>query len=96
LPLEQTPQAEEAGEGRDTRPARGWSGVCCGTGGGGSHSRDGVPVPVRLGDPREAFCDSRLGYRIQERERIRKKKKEKKKGIKKKKGKGVIDISYEI
>ena len=90
MPLEQTLQDEEAIEGRGTRPARGWSGVCCGT-------RRGIPCvrwrpgPVRLGDAREASRDSRWGYRIRERERIRKKQMNKKK-----KEKGVTDISYEI
>ena len=91
MPLEQTLQDEEASEGRGTRPARGWSGVCCGT-------RRGIPCarwrpgPVRLGDAREAPRDSRWGYRIREREN----KKKRKKGIKKKKEKDVIDILYEI
>ena len=90
MPLEQTPQDEEASEGRGTRPVQGWSGVCCGT-------RRSIPCtrwrpgPVRLGDAREASRDSRWGYRIRERERIRKKQMNKKK-----KEKGVTDILYEI
>ena len=83
MPLEQTLQGEEAIEGRGTRPARGWSGVCCGT-------RRGIPCvrwrpgPVRLGDAREASHDSRwdIGYG---RVRIRKKNKERNKKEKKKK-----------